>query len=276
MASISVTMSCLICNGQGRSSKEGRNLNTNSSDMRSHISICVYHEGGFIKYLDPRQGKERRKLQGNKEEKIDEMGENWKYRCPFDDCEKNKGKVKPEGYKAISIHMGADHNVLELWARDQTMEGAKRLYEILKNNREAAGKELQDLPVLRVEEFHTCLVCRGEDKEGKALSMDRDKINNVRYHYACCLYDTGLYFPRYPPGLQNVLGDGRPDDFLGKVVKYSCEEKGCKATEKRRFGYKEFTIHMAKDHGGLEEIMENHEDEEFRNIIMRIKKIRNG
>ena len=37
-------------------------------------------------------------------------------------------------------------------------------------------------------------------------------------------------------------------------------------------GYKEFVIHTANDHGGLEEIMNEHEDEEFRKIITRLKK----
>ena len=58
--------------------------------------------------------------------------------------------------------------------------------------------------------------------------------------------------------------------MLGREVKYQCDIKGC--SQKRRMGYKEFVIHMANDHGGLEEIMSEHEDEEFRKMILRLKK----
>ena len=39
-------MSCFLCNGPGRSSKEGRNLNTNSglSELKYHFAVCVYQE----------------------------------------------------------------------------------------------------------------------------------------------------------------------------------------------------------------------------------------
>ena len=94
-------MTCFICNGPGRSSKEGRNLRCNSGlgELMLHFSICVYLEGGFIQYLDPWQGEARKKLQGSEEEKIDEFGRNWSYRCPFQNCEKDAGKGRSMGYK---------------------------------------------------------------------------------------------------------------------------------------------------------------------------------
>ena len=67
-----------------------------------------------------------------------------------------------------------------------------------------------------------------------------------------------------------MLEDGSPRDVLGRVMKYTCDVKGC--SQKRKMGYKEFVIHTANDHGGLEEIMNEHEDEEFRIIITRLKK----
>ena len=67
-----------------------------------------------------------------------------------------------------------------------------------------------------------------------------------------------------------MLEDGSPRDVLGREVKYQCDIKGC--SQKRRMGYKEFVIHMSNDHGGLEEIMSEHEDEEFRKMILRLKK----
>ena len=71
-------------------------------------------------------------------------------------------------------------------------------------------------------------------------------------------------------GPENTLEDGSPRDVLGREIKYSCDVKGC--SQKRMMGYKEFVIHTANDHGGLDEIMAEHEDEQFRNIISRLKK----
>ena len=67
-----------------------------------------------------------------------------------------------------------------------------------------------------------------------------------------------------------MLEDGSPRDVPSREVKYQCDIKGC--SQKRRMGYKEFVIHMSNDHGGLEEIMSEHEDEEFRKMILRLKK----
>ena len=39
-------------------------------------------------------------------------------------------------------------------------------------------------------------------------------------------------------------------------VKYTCSDDKC--TVKKRMGYKEFCIHMASSHGGLEEVAREH------------------
>ena len=77
------------------------------------------------------------------------------------------------------------------------------------------------------------------------------------------------YVELYPPGKQNMSSDGKPRDILGREVKYSCQEKGCSL--KRKMGYKEFVIHMANDHGGLEKVLENHSDERVREISKKLK-----
>ena len=40
-------------------------------------------------------------------------------------------------------------------------------------------------------------------------------------------------------------------------------------------GYKELCIHMASDHGGLEEVMSKDERHEIRNLVPKIKKKKN-
>ena len=69
---------------------------------------------------------------------------------------------------------------------------------------------------------------------------------------------------------ENMLEDGSPRDVKGVKMKYTCHMKGC--SQKRKMGYMEYVIHMANDHGGLEEIMSEHEDEQFRKIILRLNK----
>ena len=108
------------------------------------------------------------------------------------------------------------------------------------------------------------------DREGKNLSFEGSKIYQTRYHYASCYYEEGAYRNKYPPGHQNTTPEGAPKDAVGKEVKYSCQERGC--TVKRKMGYKEFTIHMANEHLGLEELMKVDHRQEIRNIAGRMKK----
>ena len=57
-------------------------------------------QGGFVKYLDPKQGEVEEK---ESEEKIEEYAKKWSYRCPFDSCEKNAGRGRAIGYKVWLI-----------------------------------------------------------------------------------------------------------------------------------------------------------------------------
>ena len=72
-------------------------------------------------------------------------------------------------------------------------------------------------------------------------------------------------------GAPNELEDGKPREELGAGVKYRCEEVGCR--QKKMMGYKEFVIHMVLEHGGLEELMEDHQDERIVRILPRLRKI---
>ena len=132
---------------------------------------------------------------------------------------------------------------------------------------------MAEVPHIPFEEVHTCCICDGQDKEGKNLSFSKEKIYQTRYHYAACIYDSGYYLDMYPPGRQNVTEDGKPRDVLGREVKYSCQEKGCRM--KRKMGYKEFCIHMSNDHGGLEEVLTKYDKANIREIAPKLKIERN-
>merc|ERR1712098_572150 len=137
-----------------------------------HISVCVYLTGGFLKYLPHGQacGEEA----GLSD--LEEYGSKYKYKCPFENCDKGTAKAKAIGYKEFSIHAGVMHGILERWAEDSEREGAKDLYELLKSQREEEGKALMEVPQIPFEEVHTCCICNGQDKEGKNLSFSKEKF----------------------------------------------------------------------------------------------------
>jgi len=256
---------CLICNGPGKSNKDGRNLNLGSGlqELKYHYSVCVYNAGGLYNLIDPGQG-------GVDPEDLEIFGAKYRYKCPFPDCDKNKGRSKPIGYKEYAIHCGVAHHQVERWMVVDTRPGMQEIYDIIKRARELEDGKLEDMPDVIVEEMHTCLICKGEEKDGRNLSFGFDKIYSTRYHYAACYYSEGVYLTMYPPGAQNCSEDGKPIDYLGKEVKYFCQEKGCKV--KRKMGYREFSIHMANEHGGLEKVMKADHREEVRDIVGRMKK----
>ena len=256
-------MNCFLCKN-----KDGKNLNTGANDLKYHISVCVYLTGGFLKYLPHGQACDKNAGLSD----IEEYGAKYKYKCPFENCDKGTAKAKAIGFKELAIHCGVMHGILERWAENSDKEEAKELYELLKFQREEDGKVLGNVPHIPFEEVHTCCICKGQDKEGKNLSFSKEKIYQTRYHYAACVYDSELglnYLQMYPPGKQNVTEDGKPKDVLGREVKYSCQEKGCK--NKRKMGYKEFCIHMSNDHGGLEEVLAKCDDEKIREIAPKLK-----
>ena len=113
---------------------------------------------------------------------LEESGSLWRYKCPFEGCDKNTGRAKSIGYKEFAIHSGelrilefgsteldlwiilfsgVMHGVLERWAEVSELEGAKELYKTLKGWREAEGKELPEMPEVKVEEMHICYICDG-------------------------------------------------------------------------------------------------------------------
>jgi len=261
--------SCLLCNGPGKSNKEGRNLSLGAgiTELKYHYGMCVYAEGpsGLFRYIDHGQGA------GKRFEDLEEYGKKYQYRCPWVSCPKHHGRTKPIGYKEYAIHVGVAHHQVERWMVADDRPGMRQVYDAVVAAREQAGEVLEEMPPeLLVDKMHTCLICNGEDKDGKQLSFEGNKLFGLRYHYASCLYDEGSYRGKYPPGPDNTTADGEPRDILGKEVKYSCEEKGC--NNKRTMSYKTFVIHMSNDHGGLEEAIKNHSRPEIRALSDKIKK----
>ena len=258
---------CLLCEA-----KEGRNLSFGSGlmELRNHYSVCFYNRGQFKSVADPREG--NRDFEGKA---VDEYGRRYKYKCQVPECPRSLPKAKPVGFKEWAIHAGVAHHLVEKVMQEEADKtpALKEVLEEVSKVRVAAGIDLDNLPEPFREEIHNCLLCVGKDKDGLNLSLDPSKLWTVRYHYASCYFDSGVYHTlggSYLPGEQNSNEDGSARDVLGREVKYRCMEEGC--TIKRQVGYKELCIHMASDHGGLEKVMAEDEREEVRDLVAKIRR----
>ena len=122
-----------------------------------------------------------------------------------------------------------------------------------------------------VDEIHTCLLCKGvnretkkENKEAKALKFN---ICITRNHYANCLNETEegrIFFE----ATYNTTGID-----LSQPFKIKCHGSQCKANKRLRDGFlslKMFYNHMALYHGGLETFMRSHELQEVRELVLRL------
>ena len=85
---------CIVCGGQGKANKEGRNLNMGEGlqDMKYHYAVCYYNQGVFRDLVDP--GELNITLGG---EPLEEFGIRFKYKCPFVTCSRNTGRGAPGG-----------------------------------------------------------------------------------------------------------------------------------------------------------------------------------
>ena len=69
----------------------------------------------------------------------------------------------------------------------------------------------------------------------------------------------------------NINEDGSLNDELGRVYKYNCEYCSDKKGKRNRdMGYKEYVIHMACHHGGLEVLLSASYDYEVRALAVKL------
>ena len=78
--------------------------------------------------------------------------------------------------------------------------------------------ELRNHNSTRREDINNCLLCVGKNKNGLNLSLDPSKLWAVRYHYASCYFNSGVYMDlggSYLPGDHNSNEDESARDVLG-------------------------------------------------------------
>ena len=176
---------CLLCNGPGKMNKEGRNLNlgTGLHDLKYHYAVCLYDLGGLVTYIDHGQG------EGKRFNDLEEFGTKFKYKCPFIDCERNQGRIRPIGYKEYAIHCAVWHHQIESWmlAEMNRRPGLREVHDSIVTQRKKEGVELEKMPEVIMEEMHICLLCHGEDKDGRNLSFEGARLFSLRYHYAAIM-----------------------------------------------------------------------------------------
>ena len=140
------------------------------------------------------------------------------------ECPRSIPKAKPVGFKELAIHAGVAHHLVEkvmVEEAEKTSAMNEVVAEVAKIRKEA-GVVLNNLPLPSREEIHNCLLCVGKDKDGLNLSLDPSKLWQVRYHYASCYFDSGVYMDlggSYLPGDQNSNEDGSARDVLGRALR---------------------------------------------------------
>lgn len=66
-----------------------------------HFKFYPLSTGEFLKYVPHHQGADKEKTSD-----LEEFGSLWRYKCPFEGCDKNTGRAKSIGYKEFAIHSG--------------------------------------------------------------------------------------------------------------------------------------------------------------------------
>ena len=153
---------CLLCEA-----KEGRNLSFGSGvmELRNHYSVCLYNKGQFKVAADP--GEDNRDFEGKA---VDEYGRRFRYKCQVPECPRSIPKAKSVGFKEWAIHAGVAHHLVERVMEEEVgkIPAMKEVLAEITKVREAAGVDLDNLPMPNREEIHNCLVCRG----GRLTSLD--------------------------------------------------------------------------------------------------------
>ena len=246
------------------------NLGTGIMDLQFNYAQCYFNEGALRDIIDC--GDFNKDPDGAP---IDESGSKFKYRCPFPECPKHTsnraGNKSLMGLREYSIHCAVTHFQLEVAMADDKRPGIEEVRAAIIQYRRKQGNKYEPMPELIFEEVHTCLLCNGENKEGQHLSFDEAKINSLKYHYASCYYDSGVYLKMYPPGEKNSDEKGNPVDVLGTNTKYDCTVSGCSI--KRKMGYKAWAVHMAHEHGGVLTVMSNDSNDAIKAVGRRLEAI---
>ena len=241
------------------------------SQVTEHYKLCLYKLGRLQAIVPPQP------INTNSEgEAIDEIGVQFVYKCTVKGCDRAGRGAKLTSYKEYVFHCYQSHGLMKLALEDSMentndFETKQKFRELIMMKGlwkpENVVDHVETIAEPSVEEIHTCLLCRGinrdtkkENKEAKALKFN---ICTTRNHYANCLNETEegrLYF-------ENTYKT--PGDW----VRIKCDTVQCRNQKRFRDGFtsaKMFYSHMALHHGGLEGWMSSQAREDVRQLVPRL------
>ena len=140
--------------------------------------------------------------------------------------------------------------------------------------------------ILGINGYHNCFICNGVGRNNKdGIGLSFKDIPTLKEHYARCIYNERKYFDFVSPGEGNMAEDGSAIDEFGQIngVMYKCPVKGCwlqkKTGERGKVCYKVYAIHMASQHGIVEQILEADSRPFMKEILMGLQlldQVKNG
>ena len=236
--------------------------------MTEHYKLCLYKLGRLQAIVPPQA------INTNPEGKvIDDMGRRFLYKCKVPDCDRARRGAKLTAYREYVFHCYQSHGLMRLALEDSientnNLETKQKFQELMKAVlKPEEASPLQIISEPDVEEVHTCLLCKGinrdtnkENKEAKTLKYN---ICITRNHYANCLSETEegrIYF-------ENTYKT--PGDW----VRIKCDSVQCRNQKRLKEGFtsaKVFYSHMALHHGGLEGWMLRQDREEVRQLVPKL------
>ena len=239
--------------------------------MTEHYKLCLYKLGRLQAIVPPQA------INTNPEGKvIDDMGRRFLYKCKVPDCDRARRGAKLTAYREYVFHCFQSHGLMKLALEDSientnNLETKQKFQELMKAVlKPEEASPLQIISEPDVEEVHTCLLCKGinrdTNKENKEAKVLKYNICITRNHYANCLNESeeGRIF--FETTYMTGLDPSQP-------VKIKCEDPRCKTNKRFRDGFtshKMFYNHMALFHGGLEMFMLSHERQEVRDLVLRL------
>ena len=213
-------------------------------DLKYYYSFDIAGIGGFMDYIPHQQGENLAMAD------IDWVGTNVKYKCPIRDCWANDGWImdgreqRRFGYLYFSVHVASYHGLVVAWMW-KNLEKYPGLEEVLQMIDEVPEECCFQDPIIQW--VHTNILT------GKKtlLLPDNKPPRMLKYDYSEHITKIGGFINNIPheQGEGLALADL---DWTGTTVQYECPISGCWVTDRKNFGYKEFSIHIAMDHGLLE------------------------
>jgi len=282
---------CCVCKSE-RDQENRMFSSANILQLRNHVAQCLYRAGRLYEAVDPGAG--NRDESGRPRDELGSLnpatGTSATYRCAVQGCwlQQRTDAAGELGYKVYAIHQATSHGILEQVLMEDCSEEAIILALAFRSMKTQIKNEAINHfePVAKVQQaalvesgavrptlvpsihqydkegHHDCVLCGGQGQTNKdGIGLSFKDVNTLKEHYSRCLYVERLdtYSELIPPGSENAEPDGRPRDALGRTAMYRCPVQGCwlqkKAGPRGEVCYKVLAIHMASQHGVLEQLL---------------------